>query len=181
MKPFETTTDRLKLCSWRESHRDAFAKMNSDPVVMWDFGYVLDRKSSDKKFDRYAEAFRENGYTRWALEDKLGNFLGYTGVLHSGTDHPIGKHDDIGWRLVRSAWGNGYATEAAKAALEDVFIRIRLNEVLSYTAPDNLPSQAVMKRLGLTRCPERDYTAKFETVGEWSGLMWVAKPIEFLP
>ena len=176
MTQFEITTERLRLRTWREDHREHFAKMNSDPEVMWDFGKVFDRVTSDKKFNRYAEAYIQHGYTRWVIEDRAGNFLGYTGVIKSAADHPIGEHDDIGWRLVRSAWGNSYASEAAKAALEDVFNRIGLTEVLSYTAPDNLRSQAVMDRIGLKRCPERDYTASFDSVGEWHGLMWVARP-----
>jgi RimJ/RimL family protein N-acetyltransferase len=87
----------------------------------------------------------------------------------------LGEHFEIGWRLVRSAWGNGYATEASKAALADCFSRAGLQEVLSYTSPDNLRSQAVMARLGLERDPARDFTASYGK-GEWRGLVWFARP-----
>jgi RimJ/RimL family protein N-acetyltransferase len=104
-----------------------------------------------------------------------GTFVGYAGVAaHSEPGHPLGLHDEIGWRLTRTAWGNGYATEAARAALADVFTRIGLSEVLSYTSPDNVRSQAVMRRLNLRRDRSRDFTATYPEFESWSGLVWVA-------
>ena len=142
---------------------------------MVDHGYTLSRAESDKKFDRYALAFQRIGISRWAVESPDGEFLGYTGIMRLPPEHPLGAQMEIGWRLVRRAWGNGYATEAAQASLEDAFGRIGLNEVLAFTAPDNLRSQAVMARLRLQRDPSRDFTA--ETEGRaWHGLVWVARP-----
>jgi RimJ/RimL family protein N-acetyltransferase len=96
--------------------------------------------------------------------------------MPSGNDHPLGPHFEIGWRLMRDAWGRGYATEAAAAALDDAFKRVGLSEVVSYTAPDNLRSQAVMKRLYLQRDSSRDFSANYEGVGIWHGLVWVGRP-----
>ncbi len=76
---------------------------------------------------------------------------------------------------MRNAWGRGYATEATQAALNDAFIRSGLDEVVAYTAPDNLRSQAVMTRLQLQRDPSRDFTANYEGIGAWHGLVWVAR------
>ena len=90
-------------------------------------------------------------------------------------DHPIGMHHEIGWRLIRKAWGNGYATESARAALIDAFRRVKLLEVLAYTAPDNLRSQAVMKRLRLGRDASRDFTIYSDRVGTWQGMVWTAQ------
>ena len=89
--------------------------------------------------------------------------------------HPIGPHDEIGWRFLPGAWGHGYATEAAQAALNDVFDRIGLTEVLAYTAANNLRSQSVMGRLGLTRDVSRDFTTHDSRVGKWEGLVWKAE------
>ena len=89
-----------------------------------------------------------------------------------GRRKPLGFHVEIGWRLVRRAWGRGYATEAARAALADAFHRCGLTEVLAYTAHDNGRSEAVMNRLGLRRDPSRDFTAFYGDVGPWTGLVW---------
>jgi RimJ/RimL family protein N-acetyltransferase len=147
--------------------------MNAHPEVMLDLGGPLSRAASDAKLDRYAAAFRRHGFCRWVIEGRTGAFLGYAGVMPSSPDHPLGPHFDIGWRLRRNAWGNGYATEAALAALDDAFGRVGLREVVAYTAPDNLRSQAVMTRLRLQRVPSRDFT----TDRAWRGLVWVAYPL----
>jgi RimJ/RimL family protein N-acetyltransferase len=169
-------TLRTRLRCWRETDRDAFAKMHADREVMLDYGGPFSRAESDAKLDRYAAAFDRCGFCRWAVESLDGDFLGYAGIMPWGPAHPLGVHTDIGWRLVRRAWGRGYATEAAQAALQDAFARAGLTEVLSYAAPDNLRSQAVMSRLRLQRDPSRDFTMANERTGLWQGLVWVARP-----
>jgi RimJ/RimL family protein N-acetyltransferase len=165
---------RVRLRCWEDSDRDAFAAMHADPAVMHDYGGPISRKASDAKLDRYAMAYRQHGFCRWAVETKEGAFLGYTGIMPSRPDHPIGSHIEIGWRLVRHAWGHRYATEAARATLDDAFLRIGLAEVVTYTASDNLRSQAVMTLLKLQRDPSRDFTADYDGVKAWRGLVWVA-------
>jgi RimJ/RimL family protein N-acetyltransferase len=168
-------TTRLRLRVWRATDRDAFAALNSDAEVMADEGGPIDRASSDAKLDRYVAAFERNGFGRWVVEDRGGAFLGYAGIMPSPAGHPLGEHFEIGWRLMRSAWGQGYATEAARAALDDALGRAGLAEVLAYTAPDNLRSQAVMQRLRLQRDPARDFTADYGRQKGWRGLVWVAR------
>lgn len=175
-QPFVLETHRLRLRNWRESDREAFAALNAHPEVMADLGGPIDRAASDRKFDHYAAAYEARGYCRWLIEDHAGTFLGYTGVMPRNGDHPLGFHNEIGWRLTREAWGGGYATEAARAALDDVFTRIGLDEVLAYTRPDNLRSQAVMLRLDLQRDEARDFVIPLENVQHWTGLVWVARP-----
>jgi len=160
-------TPRLRLRPWRAADRDAFAAMNSDPHVTRDLGGPLSRAASDAKLDRYASAFNQHGLCRWLIEDGERHFLGYAGVMPVDGRHPLGLHFDIGWRLIHRAWGHGYATEAARAALQDAFGRAGLTEVLSYTAPDNARSQRVMQRLGLLRDPSRDFTVHHGTAGQW--------------
>jgi len=149
--------------------------MNADTEVMLDLGGPISRADSDAKLDRYAAAFHQHGFCRWAVDSRGGDFLGYARVMPSGPDHPLGPHFEIGWRLMRNAWGHSYATEAARAALDDAFGRVGLREVVAYTAPDNLRSQAVMDRLRLQRVASRDFTFDYGG-GAWSGLVWVAQP-----
>jgi RimJ/RimL family protein N-acetyltransferase len=167
-------TPRLRLRCWRETDRDALAAMHADAEVMADHGRPLSRTESDAKLDRYAAAFERYRISRWVTEDRAGGFLGYVGIMPSFAGHPLGPHMEIGWRLVRRAWGHGYATEAAQAALADAFARVGLKEVLAYTGPDNLRSQAVMARLHLERAPARDFTAHNDGI-DWRGLVWVAR------
>jgi RimJ/RimL family protein N-acetyltransferase len=166
-------SDRLMLRNWRESDRDAFAALNAAPEVTHDLGGPLNRGQSDAKFDRYVAAFDRQGFCRWAIEDSDGQFLGYAGVMPSRPGHPLGPHADIGWRLVRSAWGRGYATEAARASLRDVFERTNLQEVLAYTSVDNVRSQAVIRRLNMQRAAALDYSEPLGA-GMWHGLVWIA-------
>lgn len=167
-------TPRLRLRFWQEADRPAFAAMNADAEVMRDVGGPFDVTESNAKFDRYAVAVRHYGLGRWLVETHAGDFVGYAGVMKGPANHPLGDHFEIGWRLARAAWGKGYATEAAKAALDDAFSRARLTEVLAYTAPDKPRSQAVMRRLALTRDPARDFTAQYDK-GQWHGLVWFAR------
>ena len=173
--PLIIDTPRTRRRCWEEADRGVFAAMHADPDVMHDYGHTLSREESDEKLDRYAAAYRQYGLGRWLVENREGTFLGYAGLMPSRPDHPIGPQMEIGWRFVRRAWGHGYATEAAGAALNDAFVRIRLDEVIAYTAPDNLKSQAVMTRLGMQRDPSQDFTADYDSTKAWRGLVWVAR------
>jgi RimJ/RimL family protein N-acetyltransferase len=169
-------TPRLRLRLWQDRDRDAFADLHADPAVMQDQGGPIDRTASDAKLDRYRALYNSHRICRLAVETRTGDFLGYAGVTQVDEPHPLGAHFEIGWRLKRNAWGFGYASEAADAALRDALQRLALREVLAYTSEDNLRSQAVMARLRLERNPARDFTAEYEGYGLWRGLVWVARP-----
>jgi RimJ/RimL family protein N-acetyltransferase len=161
-------TSRGRLRAWRDSDREAFAAMHADPEVMWDAVAPLSRAESDAKLERYRQVFAAHGFSRWAMEDRDGGFLGYVGLLPIPDRLQLGPGVEIGWRFRREAWGHGYATEGAVAALRDGFERCGFDEVLSYTAPDNLRSQRVMERLGLVRDRTRDFVA----ADGWIGWVW---------
>src|SRR5262245_668875 len=122
-------TARLTLRPWRETDRPAFADLNADPLVSADLGGPLSRAASDAKFDRYLRTWEQHGHGRWAIEERCGRFIGYAGVQPAGVEHPLGPHAEIGWRLARRTWGKGFATEAARAALDDMFARGGVSEV----------------------------------------------------
>src|SRR5580693_10670855 len=136
---------------WREADREPFAALNADPEVMYYFPAPLDRAASDAMVDRIENLFLRQGFGLWALEvSATGEFIGFTGLNPMPDGVPGAGGMEVGWRLARHAWHHGYATEAARAALTVAFDGIGLNEIWSMTAVLNEPSQAVMRRLGLT-------------------------------
>ncbi len=145
------TTDRLLMRRWRDADREPFAVLNGDPLTMRFFPDTLDRATSDAFVDRIESRFDEQGYGLWALEiAATGRFIGYTGLNPMPDGVPGAGGMEIGWRLDRHFWGQGYATEAARAGLEVAFDGAGLHEVWSMTAVLNEPSVAVMRRLGMT-------------------------------
>ena len=144
-------TDRLLMRRWRHSDREPFAELNGDPLTMVYFPSLLDRAGSDALVDRIEARFDESGFGLWALEvAETGQFIGFTGLSPMRPDVPGAGGMEVGWRLDRRAWHHGYATEAARAALRVAFDGAGLTEIWSMTAVLNEPSQAVMRRLGLT-------------------------------
>jgi RimJ/RimL family protein N-acetyltransferase len=144
---------------WREADREPLAAMLADPVVMHDHPAPLSRAESDARLDRYASAYERLGFGRMALERADdGRFLGWVGIMPIWETHAIAPGVEIGWRLIAGAWGHGYVTESARACLDDGFSRCGFAEVLAYTEPTNTRSEAVMRRLGMTRETERDFS-----------------------
>lgn len=104
-----------------------------------------------------------------ALEVRAtGEFIGFTGLDWKTFPAHFTPAVEVGWRLRRSAWGRGYATEAARASLEDGFGRVGLDEIVSMTAVGNIRSRHVMERLGMTHDPADDFD--HPTMPESSGL-----------
>ena len=147
----ELRTARLLMRRWRAADRDAFAALNADPEVMRHFPAPLSRAESDALVDRIEARFEEQGFGLWALEPAGGEVVGFTGLNPMPAGIPGGDGMEVGWRLARHAWGRGYATEAARAAVDLAFGPLRLPELWSMTAVTNEASQAVMRRLGMTR------------------------------
>lgn len=142
-------TERLLLRRWNDADRPAFAAMNADPEVMRHLPAVLDRTASDGLLDALEERWGAQGFGLWALERlDQGGLLGWTGLNPMPPGTPGAGDQEVGWRLVRSAWGHGYATEAAYEALR-VADELGLPRVWSMCTLANVRSQAVMRRIGL--------------------------------
>ncbi|MEQ8309040.1 MAG: GNAT family N-acetyltransferase [Hoeflea sp.] len=172
-EPNELLTQRLRLRCWHDAHRDAFAAMHQDPAVMADLGGPIARAESDQKFDRYVETLRIYRTSRWAVEALDGTFLGYAGVMaRPDAAHPLGFHHEVGWRFNRMAWGHGYATESAAAALEYAVRSTGLTNIVAYALRTNLRSHAVMERLGLRRRQDLDFTMPTDYGGTFEAVMW---------
>lgn len=144
-------TARLLMRRWRDADREPFADLNGDPQTLLYFPQTFDRAASDSLIDRAESFFDALGYGLWALEIRqTKQFIGFTGLSPMPDDVPGAGGVEIGWRLARHAWHRGYATEAARAAVTVAFDGLRLAGLWSMTAVLNEPSQAVMRRIGMT-------------------------------
>lgn len=148
----ELHTPRLLLRQWRDSDLAPFAALHADPRVMACFPATLSREASDALAQRCRDLIAARGWGLWAvtLRDN-GAFIGMTGLHVPDAQLPCSPCVEIGWRLAFDYWGKGYAQEAAQAALRDGFTRLRLPEIVSFTALPNVRSSALMARLGMRR------------------------------
>jgi RimJ/RimL family protein N-acetyltransferase len=156
--PRELRTNRLILRRWRADDRPLFAAFNADPRVMEYLPGVLTRAESDALIDRIDRHFDEHGFGLWAVEiPGVIDCAGYIGLAVPRFDAPFMPCVEAGWRLAAEHWGHGYATEGALAVLASAFDDLGLDDVVSFTVPDNARSRAVMERIGMTRDPAEDF------------------------
>ena len=131
-------TDRLLLRAFLDEDREPFARMNADPRVVEYFPAPLDRDQSDALVDRIAGHWTDDGFGLWAvqrLDD--GTFIGFTGLSAPSFEAHFTPAVEVGWRLAPDAWGHGFATEAARAAVGYGFDTLGLAEIVSFTVPTN--------------------------------------------
>ena len=150
MKIYELNTDRLRLRQWTESDYTPFARLNADPLVMEYFPATLSTAESARMAEKIKQRLSEHGWGFWAAELKsTGEFIGFVGLNPPKPELPFSPCVEIGWRLDRKFWGNGYATEAGRATLDFAFGQLKLEQVVSFTSVLNRNSRAVMERLGM--------------------------------
>lgn len=112
----------------------------------------LTRAESDDMIARIEAGFTTRGYGLWALEVRAtGEFVGFTGLAAPSFNAHFTPAVEVGWRLARSAWGKGYATEAGLASIGFGFRDAGLDEIVSFASVANMRSRAVMKRIGMTQ------------------------------
>ncbi|HEV7956982.1 MAG: acetyltransferase, family protein [Microbacteriaceae bacterium] len=156
-------TERLLLRQWTDDDLDPFAQLNADPEVMRHFPAPLARPQSDVLAAVIRSRLDRDGWGLWAVEvtdatsPLKGHFIGFTGLTRQTFPAHFTPAIEVGWRLARHAWGNGFATEAARAAIAHGFTRLGLNEIVSMAALGNIRSRAVMERLGMTHDPGDDF------------------------
>ena len=159
MAEFRLQTERLVLRSWRTEDRAPFAAMSCDPDVMQHLGGTMDQAASDAVIDRLRAEDQKYGHCFWAIERRDDSLLlGFCGLRrggHAGTQ--VVDELEIGWRLARHAWGNGYAREAAEASLMWGWQNIAAARIAAWTVRANTPSWGLMLRLGMTHRPELDF------------------------
>ncbi|OOE89395.1 hypothetical protein BZG74_05125 [Salinivibrio sharmensis] len=145
------STERLTLRAWHASDLIPFAALNQDPDVMRYFPSVLSRAQSDAMASHIQSKLADNGFGFWAVElTETREFIGFVGLNRPTFELGHQPFVEIGWRLASPHWGKGYATEAAQKALAIGFEDVELPAIYAFTTESNLPSQAVMKKLGMT-------------------------------
>ncbi len=148
--PTEIQTDRLLLRQWRSTDLPAFRAMSACDEVMKYFPNKLSATESDALADRLSKLISSRGWGLWAVEERSSKkFIGFTGLHQAPEALPFSPALEIGWRLSKESWGKGFATEAAKAALDFAFKKLESQEIVSFTSLNNLASQRVMQRIGL--------------------------------
>ena len=148
--PLEIETPRLRLRRWRADDLEPFAALNADPEVMEHFPSTLSREETAAAVGRVEKHFEGQGYGFWAVEvPGQAPFIGFIGLAVPAFETSFTPCVEIGWRLARPWWGQGLATEGARAALAYGFERLGLPEIVSFTVPGNTRSRRVMEKLGM--------------------------------
>jgi RimJ/RimL family protein N-acetyltransferase len=152
-------TERLILREWRESDITPFHAMCNDPEVMRFLGPPLSRADAEAAAARQNGFIASHGYCFWAVERKAdGAFLGFCGLKPGPDGTPIANQVEIGWRLARDAWGQGYAREAAAASIAWGWNNTNAPGIAAMTNIKNVRSWGLMERLGMVR----DHAADFD-------------------
>jgi RimJ/RimL family protein N-acetyltransferase len=150
MRPVvDLETPRLWLRRWRPEDLEPFAALNADPEVMEHFPSTLSREETAVFIGRVEKHFEKYGYGLWAVETRdQAQFIGFIGLAVPFFEASFTPCVEVGWRLARPWWGQGFATEGARAALAYGFERLGLQEIVSFTVPGNVRSRRVMEKLG---------------------------------
>lgn len=164
---YRLETARVVLRQWRRADYPKFASMNADPEVMRYFPSLLSPEESDALTKKFENLIAEKGWGFWVAQRKSDNaFMGLVG-LNQADDLPVSNCMEVGWRLAKTYWGEGYATETAVASLHFAFSHLEQDRVAAFTAVENARSRAVMSRLGMV---DRQENFLHPRVSQSSGL-----------
>lgn len=152
-------TERLILRPWKKEDFEPFAELNADPRVMEYFPGLISREESDRFATSIVAHFQKYGWGLWAvsLVNGAADFIGFIGLRYDDFNASFTPAVEIGWRLAYPFWHQGYATEGAKEALKHGFETVGLNEIVSFTAVQNIRSRAVMERIGMNHTESDDF------------------------
>jgi len=151
-------TERLFLRRWIEEDREPFFRLNSDARVMEFMPDFLSRPESDLLLDLIEDHFRKHSFGLYALELREDHsFIGFLGLAIPAFTAHFTPCVEIGWRLSANHWGRGLATEGARAVVRHAFEVLRLDALVSFTAPANIRSRRVMEKIGMIHNPAEDF------------------------
>lgn len=143
-------TPRLILRPTGPRDHDALHAMWSDPAVMRDLGPLKTRADSEATIARHEGYRASEGLGFWTAERQAdGAVIGFCGLKPGAADTPIAGDVEIGWLVAQPFWGQGYAREAAEASLAWGWENRPVARIAAIASASNLPSQALMRRLGM--------------------------------
>ncbi len=151
-KEYLFTTERLGFRNWSLDDLNSFAQLNADISVMEHFPNTLNIEESKDFMIRLQKHYTSFGYTYFATDLKeTGEFIGFIGLKYQDFESDFTPNVDIGWRLKKSAWKKGYATEGAKKCLDLAFNQFNLDTVIATCTIQNVSSQKVMQKIGMQK------------------------------
>lgn len=154
-KDYIFKSERLGFRNWNDNDLAEFAKMNADLDVMEYFPKPLTKNETSDFIIRLQKHYKVNGYNYFATEIlETGELIGFIGLAYQEYETKFTPATDIGWRLKKSAWGNGYATEGAKRCLEFAFKELNLEKIISVFTEKNIKSESIMKKIGMKKIGE---------------------------
>lgn len=151
-------TERLTLRPWQPKDSEPFAALNQDSAVAEFFPKILSKKESDELITKIKNEYAEHGFGLMAVElNSNHKFIGFIGLSIPSFQSNFTPCVEIGWRIAKKYWGQGLATEGAKAVLNYAFQELKLEEVVSFTAKNNIRSIRVMEKIGMKHDKNRDF------------------------
>jgi RimJ/RimL family protein N-acetyltransferase len=152
MKSYLFKSSRLGFRNWVEEDLQELASMNCDPEVMRYFPQIYTVEESRQFLLRMQSHFNMHGYNYFAVDLlSSNNFVGFIGLCYQDYAAPFTPCVDIGWRLKRSAWGRGFATEGAIANLHFAYDELKLTSIFSIASMINTKSEKIMQKIGMEK------------------------------
>ena len=152
---FPIHTERLRLRYWEERDLPYLIELNQDKDVMEYFLHPLTASESHTFYQRMQQHLLEHQFSLSVVEHiATGEWMGYAGCMQANFEAAFTPCVEIGWKFHKKWWGNGYATEAAKAWLHYAFAELSIPRIYSFTSIHNIRSEAVMKRIGMQKTGE---------------------------
>lgn len=151
-KEYVFKSERLGFRLWLDDDLEDFTELNSDSEVMEHFPKSLTKSETEEFIQRLQKHYLDQGYNYYATELlETGEFIGFIGLAYQEFESEFNPSTDIGWRLKRSSWGKGYATEGAKRCLDHAFNTLKLESIISTCVVGNSNSEKVMRKIGMTK------------------------------
>ncbi len=158
MPEYIFTSQRLGIRNWDFNDTQSLFEINNDDDVMEFFPFKPSKQDTQDFIFRMQEMQKEKGFCYFAVDIlETNEFIGFIGLCEQTYLEELGSFVDIGWRLKKSSWNQGYATEGAKACLDYGFNTIGLEKIYSVAPEINKKSELIMKKIGMQRIKTFDH------------------------